>query len=45
MANGGLNRSDKKHLGHTGVHMYKYNSTVSRRNNQTPKKEATTFYY
>lgn len=45
MANGGLNRIDKKNLGHTGVHMYKYNSTVSKKCSPQPKKEATTFYY
>ena len=46
MHNGGLNRVDKKHMGHTGVHMYKYNSTVSRKGSPTSsKKEPTTFYY
>ena len=44
MANGGLNRIDKVGMGHTGVHFYKYNSTVTRRS-PSPRKEATTFYY
>lgn len=45
MHNGGLNRVDKKHMGHTGVHQYKYNNSNSRKSSPAPMKEPTTFYY
>jgi len=43
--NGGLNRLEKKHLGHGGFHFQKYNSNAQGRSSPTPRKEATTFYY
>mmetsp|Transcript_34706 Transcript_34706/g.53233 ORF Transcript_34706/g.53233 Transcript_34706/m.53233 type:complete len:248 (-) Transcript_34706:765-1508(-) len=45
MNNGGLNRVDKRGMGHTGVHFYKFNSNVQKRQSPSPRKEATTFYY
>lgn len=43
--NGGFNKVDKPNLGHNGVHLKQYNSTVTKRVVPTPQKEATTFYY
>lgn len=43
--NGTLCVPIKKGMGHTGVHLQKYNSTVARRRSISPHKDATTFYY
>ena len=46
MSNGGLNRIEKKNMGHNGVHQHIYNSTVTRRTGPcSPQKEPSTFYY
>ena len=36
---------DKANLGHTGVHMNQFNSPITQRKVEAPRKEATTFYY
>ena len=43
--NGGMCKVDKEALGHAGVHLRQYNSTVTRRQMSSPRKEASTFYY
>lgn len=46
MNNGGLSHVDKSGLGHTGVHMVRYNSNVQKRLSPSPgHKPAPTFYY
>jgi hypothetical protein len=42
---GGLTSNAKGGLGHTGVHLPRYNHSVTRRTSPTPVKEASTFYY
>ena len=43
--NGTMCSPNKVGMGHQGVHLQKYNSTVTRRRSPSPHKDATTFYY
>jgi len=46
MNNGGLTHNNKSGLGHNGVHIARYNSTVTKRPSPGPGHKATpTFYY
>lgn len=43
--NGGLARQEKRYMGHAGVHFRPYASNAFSQTSQSPKKEASTFYY